>query len=179
MECKILKWDRKEENGRYFCEKICLNQYTNFKNIIDNKWLKHICNEIGCFNRMVICDGNEKLYRYCCSLPIIKTNAEKGEINITQRCVNNPTRGNQHLPTQKLCHYHATGKSSAVTSTEQIDLRPITRSLTRDLPEKILSGQGCKAENNLNKYSERTAGMFYMLRSCGICHITKCLLLRA
>ena len=83
LECKSLKWDRKEENGRYFCETICLNEYTNFKSLIDSRWLKHICNEIGCNKRMVICDGNEKLYRYCCSVPIIKTKGDKGEINIT------------------------------------------------------------------------------------------------
>ena len=32
----------------------------------------------------------------------------------------------------------------------------------------MLSGQGCKIESKLNKYSERTAGMFYIMRSCGI-----------
>ena len=138
LECKSLKWDRKEENGRYFCEKICLNEYTNFKSLIDSRWLKHICNEIGCNKRMVICDGNEKLYRYCCSLPIIKTKGDKGEINITDRCVNNPTRGNQHVPNNKLCYYHATGNSNNVTSMEQIDIRPTTRSITKDLQEKML-----------------------------------------
>ena len=117
---------------------------------------------------MVICDGNEKLYRYYCSLPIIKTKGDKGEINITNRCVNNPTRGNQHVPNNKLCYYHATGNSNNVTSMEQIVIRPTTRSITKDLQEKMLSGQGCKIESNLNKYTERTAGMFYVLRSCGI-----------
>ena len=75
-------------------------------------------------------------------------------------------RGNQYVFGNKLCAIHAADISENIFI-EQIDMRPITRRLTTNIEEK-LTGFGCKTETNLNKYSERTAGMFYILRPCGI-----------
>ena len=168
MISKHVKWDRKIESGKYFCEKICMNQYDELKLAVDSKWLRHICDEVGCKDRAIICDGNEKLFRYCCSLPANKKKGEKGEINKIQRCINNPSRGNQNKKSNTLCQFHLTGKTHDVTTFDQIDYRPRTRNLTRNLVEKFVSNEGCKVETSLNKYSERTAGMFYVVRSCGI-----------
>ena len=56
----------------------------------------------------------------------------------------------------------------ATTALEQLDLRPITRRYSKNIAENLLSGKGCKLEQNLNKLETRTVGMFYVMRSCGI-----------
>ena len=166
--CKNVKWDRKMENNHYHTEKICLSLYPDFKEKVDYEWLHHICDEVGCKNRIVVIDGNEKLYRYCCSAPFEKTKNDEIGTNITKRCINNPKRGNQSVRSSKKCELHFTGIEGPVHTVEQIDLRPVTRQLTRNLKEQIVSGVGCKSINNINKFEERTAGMLYLLRPCGI-----------
>lgn len=155
MISKHVKWDRKIESGKYFCEKICLNEYDELKFAVDSKWLRHICDEVGCKERAIICDGNEKLFRYCCSLPAKKEKGEKGEINKIHRCINNPSRGNQNKKSDTLCQFHLTGKTHDVTIFDQIDYRPCTRNLTRNLVEKFVSNEGSKVETSLDKYSDR------------------------
>ena len=127
------------------------------------------CEEIGCKNRLIVIDGNEKLYRYSCAKPCVKMIGDKGSIKVVGRCINNPIRGNQFNNGSKYCHFHLPGTSSKELSTdEQLDLRPITRQSTRNLQDKIVSGFGCKDEKNVNKFQERTAGMLYLIRPCGI-----------
>ena len=76
---KTILWNKKIHNQNINVEKICEHQYASIKDIIDRKWLDHICDEIGCTSRMVVIDENEKLYRYCCSEPIEKYVGNFGE----------------------------------------------------------------------------------------------------
>ena len=50
----------------------------------------------------------------------------------------------------------------------RLDLRRITRSYSKNIAEKLWSGKGCKQEQSLNIFEALTAGMFYVMRSCGI-----------
>ena len=93
---------------------------------------------------------------------------ESGNANYVKRCINNPKRGNQNVICSKQCHYHSTGNMDTTTALEQLNLRPITCRYSKHLAENLLSGKGCKLEQNLNKFETRTAGMFYVMRSCGI-----------
>ena len=85
-EVNILKWERKAENSHYNTEKICQEVYPKFRNIVDSRWINHVCSEIGCEKRIIVCDGNEKLYRYCCALPIEKVQGESGNANCLTGC---------------------------------------------------------------------------------------------
>ena len=165
----VVVWDRKETDSCYHTEKICLQVYPAYKELIDNRWLPHVCNEVGCRKRFIVCDGNEKLYRYSCSQPISGPALSRhNELYSIKRCINNPIRGNQNVNYSKLCHLHVTGKAASVTVTEQIDHRPATRNYVKNLTVQLTSGEGCKSSENLNKFEYRTAGMFYVLRPCGI-----------
>ncbi|XP_066929429.1 uncharacterized protein [Clytia hemisphaerica] len=163
-------WHRKDHNKHFDIEKICEDVYPTLKKVIDQKWFSHECNETGCKNKMVVIDGNEKLYRYCCAKPITKLPHEIGEVNKVVRCINNPVRGNQSLKGSKLCHIHSneSGEMKNEIKNERLDLYPMTRQRVKLLENVITSGEGCKKEENCNKYETRTAGMLYVFRSCGI-----------
>ena len=47
-------------------------------------------------------------------------------------------------------------------------MRPRTRAYSNSIRTTIISGEGCKKEADVTTYYNRTAGMFYMFRSCGI-----------
>ena len=165
---KDICWERNVSNSHLNTEKICLGVYEQLKNIVDSKWLKHTCMETGCARKMVVIDGNEKLYRYCCAKPFERVTGGKGEVNCVHRCVNNPVRGNKRKENSELCEFHLTGSPSPVYVSSNIDIRPITRNYAKMLEETITTNIGCKDEKNINKYERRTAGMFYIFRSCGI-----------
>ena len=75
-----VQWQVK--NDRVDVESMCTVIYPRIKDMVDFKWRSHICDEVGCKSRMVVVDGNEKLFRYCCSHPITKIDGEKGEFYI-------------------------------------------------------------------------------------------------
>ena len=50
----------------------------------------------------------------------------------------------------------------------RLDLRQVTRSYSKNIAEKLWSGKRCKQEQSLNIFEALTAGMFYVMRSCGI-----------
>ena len=106
---KVIQWHRNFLNNRLHTEEICLEVYQQLKNIVDDKWLMHKCQDTGCSKRMVVIDGNEKLYRYCCAKPFERLFGGKGEINSVKRCVNNPTRGNENKEGSDMCEMHFTG----------------------------------------------------------------------
>lgn len=168
QKVSTIPWSMKT-NNHVDVEKICTSLYPELKNIIDDKWRSHICNEIGCQKRMVVVDGNEKLYRYCCSFPIEKVIGTHGNVNQSLRCINNPLRGNQNQKGNKRCAIHLPDHIEANREiVERVDFRPITRAFSKQLEIEELSGEGCKDKSNLNKHEERTAGMLYLFRSCGI-----------
>ena len=168
MNIPEIQWKRDPKYGKFNCEKICQQVYPQRKIYIDSKWKDHMCNEVGCRNRFIVIDGNEKLYRYCCATPQNKIKGGRGEINSVHRCVNNPVRGNKSKPNSKLCQFHESGKKDIMHQEERLDLRPVTRSVTSQLLFEVTSQKGCKDESNVNKYMERTAGMLYAIRPCGI-----------
>ena len=168
--CKIIKWHRKDNNHADI-ESICMDVYPTLRDSIDLFWLKHKCSEVGCYNRLVVCDGNEKLYRYICAKKIekVKGNSGTGEVNKTIRCINNPTRGNQNKKYSKFCNQHQENTKIPVNSMpERMDLRPITRLYASHLSDVLISNEGCKTISNLNKFEDRTAGLFYYFRGCGV-----------
>jgi hypothetical protein len=164
----VIQWERKLSNSCYHVEKICLGVYEKLKTVIDKKWMNHVCKETGCFRRMIVMDGNEKLYRYCCSKPFDRVLGGKGETNMVKRCVNNPLRGNQNQSNSDFCALHVNGSPSPVCVTTEVDLRPVTRSYAKTIQETITTSTACKELKNINKFEKRTAGMFYLMRSCGI-----------
>ena len=148
-------------------EKICQEVYPRIRNIIDEKWINHRCDEVGCNARMVVIDGNQKLFRYCCAEPIEKITNVKGEINIFNCCINNPVRGNMSSVGSKKCLFHKNGDKENYVH-DVLDMAPVTRSRAKELAFKVVSGEGCKEEINVNRFVVRTAGMLYVFRSCGI-----------
>ena len=165
-ELKVLSWGRKKIDGHISIEKICEANYGKLKQAIDSKWILHRCEEDGCAARMVVIDGNEKLYRYICSKTIEKVKEKNGEANRVLRCVNNPRRGNQNCSGSKMCEEHSNGDSEI--SKERLDFRRLTREYRKTIDDIIISGEGCKIEDNVTKYKDRTAGMLYLFRSCGV-----------
>ena len=53
-------------------EGICELNYEKMKQIINSTWLIHKYDEPGCAARMVVVDGNEKIYRYICAKTVEK-----------------------------------------------------------------------------------------------------------
>jgi len=119
-----------------------------------------------CRNRFVVIDGNEKLFRSICSAEKSRIIGSIGNVNTYDVCSRNPVRGNQHVNASKFCKFHSDGKSNSTK--EILDLRPITRSFSKKIPPTVTSGMGCKVDENVDRFYTRTAGMFYIFRSCGI-----------
>ena len=162
---KFAPWPR-NKNSELDVEKLCLQVYEFIRKRIDSKWMTHVCSEVGCKERLVVIDGNEKLYRTICAAEKSKIIGDQGNINTYDICIRNPTRGNQHSDASKFCEEHINGKSGEGKMV--IDLRPITRSFSRMLPLTVTSGLGCKEDKKVDRFYTRTAGMFYIFRSCGV-----------
>ena len=157
---KDLQWHRDIKNKNVDVERIAEEQYPVMCDMIDQKWLAHTCEEIGCKNRLVVLDGNEKLFRLKCD--------EEG-------CINNPIRGNQFKSASTKCDSHDTKQSSKVKKAkygnDRLELRPVTRSMILD--DVLTSGEGCKEAEKITKFHDRSAGMIYLFRPCGI-RLTHC-----
>ena len=162
----ILPWPRKCKSKELDVEELCKIVYRDLKNEIDDIWKSHICEEPGCRERFVIIDGNEKMYRAICAAEKTRIIGGKGNSNGYDVCIRNPVRGNQYNSSSKFCMDHK--NESIGSSAEALDLRPVTRSITQSIPKAIKSDEGCKDEKNIVKYYNRTAGMFYLFRPCGI-----------
>ena len=155
-----IQWHRTPKSKELELEKIAAEHYPIIRDAIDGKWLNHICDEIGCKNRFVVIDGNEKLFRVVCN---------------EEDCFLNPVRGNQHVKPSKKCNFHRNGcePNHDGNSPQQYDvegrleLLPVTRSMTK-YPEVVISGMGCKKEDNVERFFNRSAGMLYIFRPCGI-----------
>ena len=68
------------EDSKYYTEMICQQVYQKLKDCVDEKWIRHQCQEVGCNARFVVLDGYEKLYRYCCAAPFERKVEEKGSV---------------------------------------------------------------------------------------------------
>ena len=127
----------------------------------------HICSEVGCKERFIVIDGNQKLSRLICAAEKQKIMANYGEVNAYDLCIRNPIRGNQFIQNSKFCQVHENDQSRQTD--EQIDLRPITHSYAKKIiPNTLNVETGCKKQENIDQFHSRTAGMFYIFRPCGI-----------
>ena len=159
-------WPRKSSSRELDVENLCKMVYPDIKEKVNAKWIDHICDEIGCKNRAIVIDGNEKLYRYICGTEKHRVMGNTGEVNRYEMCIRNPVKGNQFSKPSKYCKQH-TGDKPAFTE-EQMDLRPVTRLYAKSISACETSEEGCKKRKNITSYYSRTAGMFYMFRPCGI-----------
>jgi len=147
-------------------EKLCFNVYPLIRNAIDNTWLNHICTAVGCKERLIIIDGNEKLYRLVCNAKKERIIGKEGQVNTYNLCIRNPKRGNQYQKGSKFCEIHVDDKFG--DTLETLDMRPVTRSFKKKVPTTVTSAEGCKDEKKVDRFYERTAGMFYAFRPCGV-----------
>lgn len=165
---KFPEWPRKSNTREFDVEKLCQMVYSHIKDEVNTKWIGHVCDEIGCKQRAIVIDGNEKLYRYICGAEKRRVMGNTGEVNRYELCLRNPIKGNQSSKSSRYCPEHA-GDKEAMTE-EQMDLRPNTRLYAKSIHECDTTEEGCKKQNNLTSYAtyNRTAGMFYVFRPCGI-----------
>ena len=159
-------WPRKPKSKELDIEELCRITYPTIKEQIDSKWLEHICDDIGCKNRVAVIDGNEKCYRFVCGIDKHRVIGNIGEVNRYEQCIRNPIKGNQSTQPIKYCTEHA-GNQDATTS-EQLDIRPVTRLYAKSISTTVTSGEGCKKPDAINLFYERTAGLFYIFRPCGV-----------
>ena len=123
--------------------------------------------DVGCKSRFIVIDGNEKLFRLICNAKKDKI-SDKGIITHYQNiCIRNPMRGNRYGKASTFCELHQNGNIED-NPIVQLDLRPITRSYSKLIPFTITSNEGCKKDENIDRFHTRTAGMIYIFRPCGI-----------
>ena len=153
-------------SGELDLEELCKMVFEEVKSKIDKKWMKHVCNETGCKERYIVMDGNCKLFRALCGAEKTRVIGKDGDVNGYQLCIRNPTRGNQHCLSDKYCRVHANDQKG--DTADVLDIRPMTRSMTANIPRTVTNGEGCKSVKNIDTFYDRTAGMFYIFRSCGV-----------
>jgi hypothetical protein len=163
---KSFNWHRKASK-EIDIEKISLDVYETIRKTVDDKWINHVCDEIGCKNRYIVMDGNEKNFRLICGLERHKIAGEEGQVNSYDICIRDPIRGNQHTKPSKCCTEHQQNMDK-MTNQETLDFKRITRSMAKDIPPTVTSGEGCKEDDKVDRFHMRTAGMMYMFRSCGV-----------
>ena len=87
------EWPRKNKNKELDVERLCGLVYNSIKDKLHKKALEHICDEIGCKERFIVIDGNEKLFRALCAAKPEKIISVPGEVNRYNVCIANPLRG--------------------------------------------------------------------------------------
>ena len=157
-------WPR-DKNSRLNVEILCEQVYQKIRMLIDEKWMQHMCSEEGCTNRFIVIDGNETNYRTMCMADKTRIIGSPGNVNRYEVCIRNPIRGNQHYAPSKYCPEHTAGPAPP---NQSLDMRPRTRSFFKSIPRTITLGEGCKKDEAVDRFYHRTAGMFYVYRSCGI-----------
>ena len=99
-------WPRKEKSGELNIESLCGDVFCSIKNQIQKKSLEHVCDDVGCKNKFIVIDGNEKLFRAVSATDKEKLEAIPGEVNRVKVCIENPLRGNQYSKVSKYCAQH-------------------------------------------------------------------------
>ena len=82
-------------------EEVCRFLYPALKSEVNNKWLAHSC--FKCSSRVVVLDGNAKLYRTVCAFRGEK-HVEKGKLNEFSACSATP------LTSKAYCKDHLNNK---------------------------------------------------------------------
>ena len=141
-------------------EKIMKHLYPNLRTVIDKKWLNHMCQK--CSSRLCVLDGDAKAFRIVCSAKGEKI-VTKGHLNEFTACIRTPMTG------QQFCEHHLADKTGE--SEDRLDVR-LTRSKRRELGLDIekLTESGCRKTEDITvrKTRDRTAGMMFAYRTCGI-----------
>ena len=163
---KKIMWPRKCGSNELDLEELCKGVYNTIKDSMDSVWKSHVCEEIGCKERYVLIDGNEKHFRALCAAKKERVIARDGDVNSYDLCIRNPVRGNQHGRGSKFCKIHTNDKTGGTDT--MLDIRAITRSMTASIPTIVTTGSSCKDDKNIDRFYERTAGVFYIFRPCGI-----------
>lgn len=147
------------KNRELDIEEMMLSIYPSARNLFLAKSIYHSCSVIGCKERYLVIDGNEKRFRSICAegRQDVKR-LDQGLPNIVLKCINVPDIKNG----SKYCKDHF--KNNKRTEIERLDVR-ITRSMNVDTVIRI-EGE-CRKDSNVPKYVQRTAGMFYGFRPCG------------
>ena len=155
--------------------------------------LDHACDVPGCAEGYASVDGNEKVDRTICAAPKCKIQFSKNMAKVYNCCPNSPVFGNQYQPESRFCkdHQHLSDKSKKKTSKENNkspntpenilltinwsagtcstrfdkDLASIPDSIS---PEGCESAPGCKKSSNIKKFHSTTAGVFCLVRPCGL-----------
>jgi len=86
FESSFSEWPRNVKK-ELDIEKLCFNVYPLIRNAIDNTWLNHICTAVGCKERLIIIDGNEKLYRLVCNAKKERIIGKEGQVNTYNLCI--------------------------------------------------------------------------------------------
>ena len=159
------RWPRKKSK-EIDVEALCKDVFAPIKNELHNSALNHVCDDdVGCREKFIVIDGNEKLFRSICAADKERLEKSPGDVNRIKVCIENPMRGNQHREVSNFCAYHQHDRTLPVKET--IDIRPVTRSMTQNVPSVVTAGAGCKSDDAVDRFYARTAGMFYIFRPCG------------
>ena len=157
-------WPRKNSK-EMDVEALCKHVYGTIKNEMRISSLDHVCDDVGCAEKFVVINGNEKLFRSICAADKERLEKSPGDVNRIKVCIENPMRGNQYREVSNYCAHHQHDCTLPVE--EPLDIRPITRSMTSNIPSVVTSGAGCKSDDAVDRFYSRTAGMFYIFRPCG------------
>ena len=135
--------------------------YPHLKEAIDAKWLDHICQK--CRSRIVIMDGDQKIYRNRCSWTGEKIQTS-GHLNEFTACAASP------MPGHSFCQSHFDNPEEIVM--ERPDIR-MTRQKCKELGldvEELTTAEGCRKREAITVQTKRskTAGMTYCFRPCGV-----------
>ena len=158
------QWPRKKSK-ELDVENVCGLVFDDIKDNLQKLALQHVCDDIGCKEKFIVIDGNEKLFRAICATDKEKVDSIPGAINGYKVCINNPLRGNQHSKVSQFCAQHQHNRTAPVH--DPLDIRAVTRSMTKDIPSSLSTADGCKKVENVNRFFNRSAGMFYVYRPCG------------
>lgn len=157
------RWPRKISK-EIDVETLCGDVYSTIKDEMHKLSLQHVCDNVGCTHKFIVIDGNEKLHRALCATGKENLTSPDGVKRI-KLCIENPMRGNQYRQVSKYCKQHQ--HDQTLPSADPLDIRPVTRSMTKDVPTVVTSITGCKSDKAVDRFYNRSAGMFYIFRPCG------------
>ena len=121
-------------------------------------------------------DGLEKVTRPMCALPKEKVRAgqssETKMLNVVQCCPETPVLGGKHMTPSKFCECHMDETSTSTLVIQPPEIQYFNRNNINEvtLPDSDDNSLfvGCKKSRNLNRFYDRTAGIFALVRPCGI-----------
>ena len=111
-----------------------------------------------------------------CALPKVRVKAgqdpETKLLNIIQCCPETPVLGGKSQVPSKFCHTHCEDSLSVYPVLSLMDHQYMSKKHSEETPlpdnddDTVLVG--CKKAGNINRFYDRTAGLFAVVRPCGI-----------